>query len=164
MPRVACLPVALLHEHRLKDLGRTLTSQCAADKGLDFLSLPPREPAFFHVGFAATASDLKTKCFAAISYELSRPATAATAEAVRIPDRNSPEAELLKFLLWLLLLVICWPIAVMAILLWPVVWLLLLPFRLVGLAVEGVFELLRALVTLPARLLRGNRTLPARQE
>ncbi len=81
-----------------------------------------------------------------------------------MPDRNSPEAELLKFLLWLLLLVICWPIAVMAILLWPVVWLLLLPFRLVGLAVEGVFELLRALVTLPARLLRGNRTLPARQE
>lgn len=71
---------------------------------------------------------------------------------------------MLKFLLWLLLLVICWPIAVMAILLWPVVWLLLLPFRLVGLAVEGVFELLRALVTLPARLLRGNRNLPARQE
>ena len=75
-----------------------------------------------------------------------------------------PEAELLKFLLWLLMFVICWPIAVMAILLWPVIWLLLLPFRLVGLAVEGVFEFLRALVTLPARLLRGNRNLPARQE
>ena len=71
---------------------------------------------------------------------------------------------MLKFLLWLLLFVICWPIAVMAILLWPVIWLLLLPFRLVGLAVEGVFEFLRALVTLPARLLRGNRNLPARQE
>ena len=71
---------------------------------------------------------------------------------------------MLKFLLWLLMFVICWPIAVMAILLWPVIWLLLLPFRLVGLAVEGVFEFLRALVTLPARLLRGNRNLPARQE
>ena len=71
---------------------------------------------------------------------------------------------MLKFLLWLLLLVICWPIAVMAILLWPVVWLLLLPFRLVGLAVEGVFEFLRAVIALPARLLRGNRNLPARQE
>jgi len=58
-----------------------------------------------------------------------------------------------KFLLWLILLFLCWPLALLALLLWPLVWLLLLPFRLVGLAVEGVFDLLRALVTLPARVL-----------
>jgi hypothetical protein len=60
---------------------------------------------------------------------------------------------MLKFLLWLLLLVACWPLAVLALLLWPLVWLLLLPFRLVGVAVEGVFELLRAVLLLPARML-----------
>ena len=63
---------------------------------------------------------------------------------------------MLKFLLWLLLLVVCWPLAVFALLLWPFVWLLTLPFRLLGLAVEGVFELLRALVLLPARVLGGG--------
>jgi hypothetical protein len=63
---------------------------------------------------------------------------------------------MLKFLLWLLLFVVCWPLAVFALLLWPVVWLLTLPFRLLGLAVEGVFELLRALVLLPARVLGGG--------
>ena len=60
---------------------------------------------------------------------------------------------MVKFLLWLLLFVLCWPLALAAIILYPVVWLLLLPFRLVGIAVEGVFSLLRAVVTLPARLL-----------
>ncbi len=60
-----------------------------------------------------------------------------------------------RFLLWCILLVLCWPLAVMARLLYPVVWLLLLPFRLVGIALTGVFELLRALILLPARLLRG---------
>jgi len=59
----------------------------------------------------------------------------------------------LKFLLWLLLFVLCWPLALAAIVLYPVVWLLLLPFRLVGIAVGGVFGLLRAVVMLPARLL-----------
>jgi len=58
-----------------------------------------------------------------------------------------------KFLLWLILLVLCWPIALLALVLYPIVWLLLLPFRLVGIAVEGVFELLRALFRLPARVL-----------
>jgi len=58
-----------------------------------------------------------------------------------------------KFLLWLLLFVLCWPLALAAIILYPVVWLFLLPFRLVGIAVKGVFSLLRAVVTLPARLL-----------
>ncbi len=60
---------------------------------------------------------------------------------------------MLKFLLWLLLLAVCWPLALLALVLWPVVWLLSLPFRLVGLALEGVFELLRAVFLLPARLL-----------
>lgn len=63
---------------------------------------------------------------------------------------------MVKFLLWLLLFVVCWPLAVAALLLWPVVWLLSLPFRLVGLAVEGVFALLRAIVLLPARVLGGR--------
>jgi hypothetical protein len=57
----------------------------------------------------------------------------------------------LKFLLWLILLVFCWPLALLAILLYPIVW-LLLPFRLLGIAVEGVFELLRAVVLLPVRV------------
>jgi hypothetical protein len=62
----------------------------------------------------------------------------------------------MKFLLWLLLLVLCWPIALLALVIWPIVWLLSLPFRLVGIAVEGVFELLRAIILLPARLLSGR--------
>jgi hypothetical protein len=63
---------------------------------------------------------------------------------------------MVKFLLWLLLLVLCWPLALLALLLYPVVWLLTLPFRLVGIALEGVFELLRAIVLLPARLIKGR--------
>ena len=63
----------------------------------------------------------------------------------------------MKWLLWLLLLVVCWPVALLALVLYPFVWLLLLPFRIVGVAVEGVLELLRALFTLPARLLGGRR-------
>jgi hypothetical protein len=62
-----------------------------------------------------------------------------------------------KFLLWLILLVICWPIALLALLLYPLVWLLLLPFRLLGIAVEGVFGLLRAIVTLPMRVVGAGR-------
>jgi hypothetical protein len=61
-----------------------------------------------------------------------------------------------KFLLWLILLVVCWPLAVLALVLYPIVWLLLLPFRLVGIVVDGVFEFLRSLVLLPARVL-GSR-------
>lgn len=57
------------------------------------------------------------------------------------------------FILWLLLLAVCWPLALLALVLLPVVWLLLLPFRLVGIAVGGAFALVRALVYLPARLL-----------
>ena len=60
---------------------------------------------------------------------------------------------MVKFLLWLVLFVLCWPLALLALVLYPIVWLFLLPFRLVGIAVDGVFSLLRAVLTLPARLL-----------
>jgi len=60
-----------------------------------------------------------------------------------------------KFLLWCILLLLCWPLALLALVLYPIFWLLLLPFRIVGIAVEGVLELVWAIVTLPARLLRG---------
>lgn len=63
---------------------------------------------------------------------------------------------MLGFLLWCLLFVICWPLALLALLLWPLVWLITLPFRLLGIAVDGVFGLLRAVVMLPARLLGGR--------
>ena len=59
-----------------------------------------------------------------------------------------------KFLLWCILLVLCWPIALAALVLYPLVWLLLLPFRIVGIAVGGVLELIWALVSLPARILK----------
>ena len=65
---------------------------------------------------------------------------------------------MLKFLLWLLLFVVCWPLAIAALVLWPIVWLLSLPFRLVGIAVEGVFAFLRAIVMLPARVLGSRPT------
>jgi hypothetical protein len=64
---------------------------------------------------------------------------------------------MIAFLLWLLLLFVCWPLALAALVLYPIVWLLLLPFRLAGLAVEGAFELLRAVILLPARVLGGRR-------
>jgi hypothetical protein len=59
------------------------------------------------------------------------------------------------FVLWCILLVVCWPLALLALVLYPIIWLLLLPFRLLGIAVEGVFSLLRAILFLPARVLRG---------
>jgi len=64
---------------------------------------------------------------------------------------------MIKFLLWCLLLVVCWPLAILALLLWPLVWLISLPFRLLGIAVDGVFGLLRGIVMLPARILGGAR-------
>ena len=63
---------------------------------------------------------------------------------------------MLSFLLWLVLLVVCWPLALLALVLYPVAWLILLPFRLLGIGVEAVFELLRAIVMLPARILGSN--------
>jgi len=62
----------------------------------------------------------------------------------------------MKFMLWLILLVLCWPLALLAIILFPLVWLLLLPFRLIGITVNAVFDLFKAVITLPARLLRGS--------
>jgi hypothetical protein len=62
---------------------------------------------------------------------------------------------MLKFLLWLVLLVMCWPLALLALVLYPIVWLVSLPLRLIGIAVDGVFSLLRAVFLLPARLLGG---------
>jgi len=64
---------------------------------------------------------------------------------------------MVKFLLWLILLVLCWPLALLALILYPVAWLLSLPFRLLGITVNAVFDLLRAIITLPARLLRGGK-------
>jgi len=63
----------------------------------------------------------------------------------------------MTFLLWLLLLIFCWPLALLALVLWPLVWLLTLPFRLVGIAFEALFAALRALLLLPARLLGAGR-------
>ena len=64
---------------------------------------------------------------------------------------------MIKFLLWCILFVLCWPLALMALVLYPIVWLFLLPFRVVGIAVGGVFDLLRAVIALPARALGGGR-------
>jgi hypothetical protein len=61
---------------------------------------------------------------------------------------------MMKFLLWCILLVLCWPLAILALVLYPIVWLLLLPFRIVGIAVGGVLELISAIIFLPARVLR----------
>ena len=61
--------------------------------------------------------------------------------------------SLLSFLAWCVLLVLCWPLALLALVLWPLVWLLTLPLRLIGITVEAVFALLRAVLFLPARLL-----------
>lgn len=62
---------------------------------------------------------------------------------------------MVKFLLWCILLVMCWPIALIALIAFPFIWLILLPFRIVGIAVGGVLELVWAIITLPARVLRG---------
>ena len=61
---------------------------------------------------------------------------------------------MITFLLWCLLFLLCWPVALFALVLYPIVWLILLPFRIVGIAVGGVLELIWALITLPARLVR----------
>ena len=64
---------------------------------------------------------------------------------------------MVKFLLWCILLVLCWPLALLALVLYPLLWILLLPFRIVGIAVGGVLQLLTAILFLPARVLRGPR-------
>jgi len=72
-------------------------------------------------------------------------------------DFPAREKRMNNFLLWLILLVICWPLALLALLLYPLLWLLLLPFRLLGIAVGGVFKLLETIIMLPVRILRGHR-------
>jgi len=64
-----------------------------------------------------------------------------------------------KFLVWCILLVLCWPLALLALVTYPIVWILLLPFRIVGIAVEGVLGIVRGIMTLPVRLLRGPRAM-----
>ena len=63
---------------------------------------------------------------------------------------------MITFLVWLLLLIVCWPLALLALLLWPIVWLVSLPFRLVGITFDAVFALLRAVLFLPSRVLGGK--------
>ena len=64
---------------------------------------------------------------------------------------------MIKFLLWLILLVICWPLAILALILYPIVWLLSIPFRLIGITVEGLLGLIKGLIFLPARILGGRK-------
>lgn len=61
---------------------------------------------------------------------------------------------MLSFILWLILFVVCWPLALLALVLYPVFWILLLPFRLLGIAVDGVLELIKAIISLPVRLVK----------
>ena len=63
---------------------------------------------------------------------------------------------MLTFILWCILFVMCWPLALLALVLYPIVWLVLLPFRIVGIAVDGVLQLVKAIIFLPARVLRGS--------
>jgi len=67
---------------------------------------------------------------------------------------------MVALLLWLILLVICWPLALIALVLYPIVWVILLPFRILGIAVDGVLQLVRAVILLPARVLSGPRRPP----
>jgi len=62
---------------------------------------------------------------------------------------------LIKFLLWLILFILCWPLAILALLLYPLIWLVLLPFRILGIAVSGVLAVFKAIIMLPARILGG---------
>lgn len=68
---------------------------------------------------------------------------------------------MVALLLWLILLVVCWPLALIALVIYPIVWLILLPFRMLGIAVDSVLQLVKAVILLPARVLRGPRKPPA---
>jgi hypothetical protein len=71
-----------------------------------------------------------------------------------IAYNDSKEINMAKFLLWLILLVICWPVAILVLLLYPLVWLILLPFRIVGITIGAGLDLFKAIITFPARALR----------
>lgn len=90
---------------------------------------------------------------AALSYS----ALTVAGQARLAPHISFKGDDMLGFVLWLLLLMLCWPLALLALVLYPLAWLFLLPFRLIGVGVEGVLELLRAIVMLPARVLGGGR-------
>jgi hypothetical protein len=72
-------------------------------------------------------------------------------------DKIQRIKDMIAFLLWLLLLFVCWPLAILALVLYPIVWLFLLPFRLVGFTVDAVFTLLKSIIMLPAKVLGGVR-------
>jgi hypothetical protein len=76
-------------------------------------------------------------------------------EALRAQARAMRTQAMVKFLLFCILFVLCWPLALLALVLYPLVWLLLLPFRIVGIAVGGVLELVSAIITLPVRVIRA---------
>jgi hypothetical protein len=106
----------------------------------------------------AQAHILDTQGFAAPLPWLKRNTLSQIPEPLHHTGTNPPAPALypvMKFLLWCILLVFCWPLALVALVLYPLVWLLLLPFRIIGIAVEGALELVWAIVTLPARLLRA---------
>ena len=63
---------------------------------------------------------------------------------------------MVSFFLWVILLMISWPVAIIALILYPIIWLLLLPFRLIGITVSAVFDLLKSIITLPSRVLKGS--------
>jgi hypothetical protein len=67
---------------------------------------------------------------------------------------NRNERIAMKILLWLILLVLCWPLALLALFLYPIIWLLLIPFRLLGITVTAILDFIKAVITLPARLLK----------
>jgi hypothetical protein len=79
-----------------------------------------------------------------------------TFECVKVGARIEGEADVKTLLLWCVLLVLCWPVAILALVLWPLIWLLSIPFRLIGISFDAIFALLRAILFLPARIL-GHR-------
>jgi hypothetical protein len=85
---------------------------------------------------------------------LPSPSPSSFAETSELSSRADVFAGVVTFVVWLVLLVLCWPLALLALILYPIVWTALIPFRLVGIAVDGVLELVRSIVMLPARLLR----------
>ena len=116
------------------------------------------------MGSADVLRSLASACYRVMIWALA--AAVAGSFAPSFPERReaiwakapAPGSEGLavKLLLWLLLLVFAWPLALLAIILYPLVWLVSLPFRLVGISVQGLFDLLDAIVRLPARALRGR--------
>jgi hypothetical protein len=102
---------------------------------------------------AATLTPLPRRCIVTSSRGL----RAACSAVLRLPARRFRKTVMFTFVLWCLLFVFCWPLALLALVLYPIVWVLTLPFRLVGISVAAVFALLTALLLLPARALGQRR-------